>query len=142
MVTPESSGRSSARTAYRSPSQAGLIALFLSAIGLYAVVSFAVGQRTREIAIRMAVGGARQQLVRRFVSDGLRLSAFGLALGLPVSLLGLRVLTIQLRFPWPIALAPITVLATLGILVVATMAVWIPARRVASVDPAVVLRRE
>lgn len=123
-------------------SVAGVVALLLSAIGLYAVVAFAVGQRTREIAIRIAVGGSRRQLVGHFIGDGLRLSAIGLVLGLPVSLLGLRVLTILLRFPWPIPLAPITAIATVGVILVATAAVWIPARAAAAVDPAVTLRRD
>jgi predicted permease len=125
----------------RGVSAAGLIALLLSAIGLYAVVAFSVGQRTREIAIRIAVGSSRQRLVRRFLADGLRLSVIGLVLGLPISLIGLRALTILLRFPWPVTLPPITAIATTGVIIVATIAVWIPAQRAASVDPASTLRR-
>jgi hypothetical protein len=123
-------------------SAAGVMALFISAIGLYAVIAFAVGQRTREIAIRIAVGGRREQLVRRFVADGLRLCAFGLVLGLPVSLAGLQVLIVILRFPWPVPMPPIIATAILGITIVASAAVWIPARNAASVDPALTLRRE
>ena len=62
---------------------ADLAALLLSAIGLYAVVAFSVGQRKGEIAVRMAVGARYGQIVRKFLGDGLRLSAYGLALGLP-----------------------------------------------------------
>ena len=122
---------------------AGMIALFLSAIGLYAVVAFSVGQRTREIAVRMAVGARGGQIVKRFVSDGLRLSAIGLALGLPISLIGLQVLMTNLDDDIPrVALGPVTALAALGVTVVAIAAAWIPARRAAAVDPAITLRSQ
>ena len=123
-------------------SAAGLAALLLSAIGLYAVVAFSVGQRTREIAVRIAVGARARQIVQRFITDGLRLSAIGLALGLPISLIGLRtLLAADEDFP-SIALAPVTAIAALGVILVATAATWIPARRAAAVDPAVTLRSE
>ncbi|HEX2202238.1 MAG TPA: FtsX-like permease family protein, partial [Longimicrobium sp.] len=123
-------------------SAAGGMALFLSAIGLYAVVAFSVGQRTSEIAVRIAVGARARQIARRFLADGLRLSAIGLALGLPVSLLGLRVLlTLDDDFP-SIPLPVVTLVAALGVVVVATAAAWIPARRAARVDPAITLRSQ
>jgi hypothetical protein len=122
---------------------AGTMALLISAIGLYAVVAFSVGERTREIAVRLAVGARAQRIVQQFVSDGLRLSAIGLLLGLPVSLLGLRALLTAAGDDFgSVRLPPVTVMAALGVLLVATAAVWIPARRAASVDPAVTLRRE
>lgn len=123
---------------------AGLLALFLSAIGLYAVVSFAVGQRTGEIAVRMVVGARPRQIMGKFVAHGLRLSVIGLLLGLPLSLLGLRILLAIpnfLHLP-SVALAPVTAMAALGVLSIATAATWIPARRAAGVDPAITLRRE
>ncbi|HEU4452515.1 MAG TPA: ABC transporter permease [Longimicrobium sp.] len=123
-------------------SAAGLMALLLSAIGLYAVVAFSVSQRTGEIAVRIAVGARARQIARRFIADGLRLSAFGLALGLPVSLVGLRFLmTLDDDIP-AVPLPLVTVVAGLGVVLVATAAAWIPARRAASVDPAIVLRGE
>ena len=67
----------------------GILALLLSAIGLYAVVSFAVGQSTREIGIRTAFGAPRGQVVRMFFARGLALSAIGVAIGLPLSMLQL-----------------------------------------------------
>ena len=121
-------------------SAAGLMALLLSAIGLYAVVAFSVGQRTREIAVRIAVGARARQIASRFLADGLRLSALGLVLGLPVSLLALRALTTVLDGVPPIALGPVTAIAALGVALVATAAAWIPARRAASVDPPITLR--
>jgi predicted permease len=121
---------------------AGVMALLLSALGLYAVVAFAVGERAREIAVRMAVGARVQQVIRKFVADGLLLSGIGLALGLPLSLLGLRfIMGLDHDVP-PVGLLPVTLIAALGVLLVATVAVWIPARRAAAIDPAVTLRRE
>ena len=124
-------------------SVAGAAALLLSAIGLYAVVAFAVGQRTREIAVRMSVGARRGQVVQRFVGDGLRLTALGLLLGLPISLAGLRLLMSALGDELPrMALLPVTSVAALAIIVVAAAAAWIPARRAATIDPASALRSD
>jgi ABC-type lipoprotein release transport system permease subunit len=123
-------------------SAAGSMALLLSAIGLYAVVAFAVGQRTREIAVRMAVGARGQQIVRRFVADGLRLSALGVVIGLPISLAGLRLLMDAVPDIPSVPLPSVTAVAAVGVVVVATAAAWIPARRAAAVDPAVTLRSE
>ena len=123
-------------------SAAGLVALFLSAIGLYAVVAFAVGQRTREIAVRMAVGARGRQIVRRFVADGLRLSVLGLVLGLPAGVLGVHLLlSADADFPH-VSMGRVTVIAALGVVLVATAAAWLPARLAAAVDPAVTLRSE
>ena len=121
---------------------AGMAALFLSAIGLYAVVAFSVGQRTREIAVRIAIGARGQQIVHRFVRDGLRLSAWGIALGLPASVIGLSVLISAVPDIPPVPLPAVTTIAALGVVIVATAAAWIPARRAAAVDPAVTLRSE
>lgn len=118
------------------------MALFLSAIGLYAVVAFAVGQRTRDIAVRLAVGAPAGRIVRRFVADGVRLGVLGLALGLPLSLLGLcALLAADNDFP-ALPVGPVTAIAALGVIATATVAAWIPARRAARVDPAVTLRSE
>lgn len=129
------------RMATTGVSVAGLAALLLAAIGLYAVMAFSVGQRTREIAVRLAIGGARPQIVRRFILDGLRLAAVGLLLGLPVSLLALRVLMSVPDVP-QIPLPRVTVIAALSVVAVAALAAWLPARRAAGVDPGVALRAE
>ena len=130
------------RTVTSALTAAGLMALLLSAIGLYAVVAFSVGQRTREIAVRIAVGARGQQIVNRFVGDGLRLSAIGLALGLPVSLIGLSALMNAVPDIPPVPLPWVTAIAGLGVVLVATAAAWLPARRAAAVDPAITLRGE
>ena len=119
----------------------GLLALFLSAIGLYAVVSFAVGQRTREIGIRTALGAQRGQVIRIFFMNGLALSAFGLGVGLPLSMLVTRAIAATLN--WPLTTSPLLGVA-IGTIVlgVAAVAVWIPARRASTIDPIVALRTE
>jgi hypothetical protein len=119
----------------------GLLALFLSAIGLYAVVSFAVGQRTREIGIRTALGAQRRQVIRMFFVNGLTLSALGLAIGLPLSMIVTRLIGASLS--WPLTSSPLLGVA-IGVVVlgVASVAVWIPARRASTIDPIVALRTE
>jgi predicted permease len=123
-------------------STAGGAALLLSAIGLYAVVAFTVGRRTREIAVRMSVGASGGRIVRRFVGEGLRLAAIGLAAGLPVALLGLGALPIlDSDFP-PLPTLPVAAITSIAVIATALVAAWIPARRAAAIDPAVVLRSE
>ena len=123
-------------------STAGFVVLLLSGLGLYAVIAFAVGQRTGEIAVRVAMGARARQIVRHFASDGFRLSTVGIVLGLPFSILGLH---------WLLSLSPglpdvsptlVTVIVAIGVLGVSSAASWIPARRAAEVDPAAILRRE
>lgn len=89
----------------------------------------------------MAVGARRGEIERRLVKDGLRLGVLGLGIGLLVSVLGLRVLDSEVG-DISISLPPAAAIAALGVLVVATAAAWIPARRAASVNPAVALRGE
>lgn len=141
LATIEDEQRRTFRLVTSALTAAGAIALLLSAIGLYAVIAFSVNQRSGEIAVRMAFGARARQIVQRFVGDGLRLSAIGLAFGLPVSLLGLRLLATVPGIPH-VPLPPVTVIAALGVLLVAGAAAWIPARRAASVDPSATLRRE
>jgi predicted permease len=122
---------------------AGLLILFLAAIGLYAVVSFAVGQRTSEIAVRMAVGASERRIVNKFIGEGVRLGLIGLAIGLPLSLVALRIL---MQFAGaadaPVPVVGIAVTAAIIVVTVALAATWMPARKAAGVDPAMVLRRD
>ena len=92
--------------------------------------------------MRIAVGARGQQIVRRFVADGLRLSALGVVIGLPISLAGLRLLMDAVPDIPSVPLPSVTAVAAVGVVVVATAAAWIPARRAAAVDPAVTLRSE
>ena len=122
---------------------AGLLILFLAGIGLYAVVSFAVGQRTSEIAVRMAVGAGQRQIIRKFMGEGVRLGVIGLAIGLPLSILALRILIGKMGADdAPIPIAEIAGSAAIIVVMVALAATWMPARRAAGVDPAAVLRRD
>jgi predicted permease len=120
---------------------AGMVALFLASIGLYAVVAIAVGQRRREIGVRVAVGATPRQVVAMFFNSGLRLSLIGLLFGLPLSAAAMKLVAAEMRLPR--TNMPLTALA-IGALVVAvaSLATWLPARRAAGVDPLITLRAE
>jgi putative ABC transport system permease protein len=116
------------------------VTLLLAAIGLYAVVAFAVNQRTREIGIRTALGARQIQVMALFFRSGLSLSAIGLAIGLPLSLLPLFLLSgLGVRSSWTLWVLG---LVAGCVLCVASVATWIPARRAAAVDPLTALRSE
>jgi putative ABC transport system permease protein len=117
------------------------IALMLAAAGIYAVLSYAVAQRSREIGVRMALGAAWTDVQRLFLMSGLRLVGFGLAVGLLTSLGLARVVQSRVTdVPW---LDPLAFGAALAVLTVtALVACLIPARRATKVDPMVALRAE
>jgi predicted permease len=136
----ESSQRLSLARAMAAIAGTGGLALFLSAIGLYAVVAFAVRQRVREIGIRTALGADRQQVVRWFVLRGLRLCLAGMAAGLALSGVVVRLFSaLRGDEPSSFILVLAVVVASIAI-AVALLATWIPARRAASVDPLLALR--
>ncbi len=117
------------------------VALTLSAIGVYGVVSYLVSQRTREMGIRVALGAGRRQVVRLVVGHSMRPIAAGLLLGVGGAVWSARLLTTLLysvRPTDPGVLAGIA--AILG--TTAAIACWVPARRAATVDPLVALRQE
>jgi len=120
----------------------GVIALFLSAIGLYAIVAFAVSQRTREIGIRTAMGADPQRVVRMFFLRGLRVSLIGLATGLALSVLAVRAVALSEGEPPVRGLALIAALVVTLVVAVACVATWVPARRAAGIDPLNALRAE
>jgi len=118
-----------------------LIALVLSAIGIYGVIAYGVTQRTREIGVRMALGAERRDLIRLVVGRGALLAGAGLLFGLAVSLLFGRLLSSLLygaSATDPLILAG----ASAFLLAVALSASYFPARRAARLDPAVSLREE
>jgi predicted permease len=119
----------------------GMIALLLAAIGLYAMVGLAVGQRRREIGVRVALGANTGEVVAMFFRGGLRVAMLGLALGLPLSVVGLAILAQKAGMVW-IQLPVAGTLVTLAVVSVAALASWLPARRAARVDPMVALRPE
>ena len=119
----------------------GLLALVLASVGIYGVMAFAVGQRRREIGIRMALGAERSDVLRLMLQQGLRLTALGVALGLIGSAVVSPLLSVLL-----FGLSPLDPVAFVGISVflvaVALLACYIPARRATKVDPMVALRYE
>ncbi|MFI4944621.1 MAG: ABC transporter permease [Burkholderiales bacterium] len=116
-------------------------ALFLAALGLFGVMSYAVAQRTRELAVRMALGARQQELRRMVLREAAGLGAIGLALGLGGALLLSRALTTLLYSISPHD--PLT-LAGVGLLLLATTLVagYLPARRATRIDPVVALRAD
>jgi predicted permease len=120
---------------------AGLIALLLSAIGLYGVVSLAVAQRTREIGVRVALGATSGGIVRHFFRDGVKLSVIGCAIGLPASIVSVRYFGVLLEYTGSYAWLTGALVAA-AVTGIAMLATWWPARRAARVDPLVALRAE
>jgi len=117
------------------------IALLLSSVGIYGVLSYVVAQRTRQIGIRMALGATPAQVMRDVLWYGVRLTTAGLALGLGGAVAGTRVLSSLLYGIKP--LDPLTFIAVpLLLAVVAMTASYIPACRATQVDPMVALRHE
>lgn len=117
----------------------GGITLFLASIGLYAVVALGVGQRRREIGVRISLGARPSQVVALFFRGGLRVSLLGLAIGLPLSAAFLALAGSQVGIPRA-NLPVIAALVAITVVVVASLATWIPARRAAGVDPLIALR--
>jgi ABC-type antimicrobial peptide transport system permease subunit len=117
------------------------LAFVLGVVGIYGVISFFVGQRTREIGIRMALGAQRRDVLKMVVKEGLSLTLTGVAIGL-IAALGLTRLLGSLLYGVsptdPLALGSVAVLFAL----VALAACYIPARRAVRVDPVVALREE
>jgi ABC-type antimicrobial peptide transport system permease subunit len=118
-----------------------VIALLLSAIGLYGVISFATAQRTREIGVRMALGADRESIRRMVLSEASGLVAAGIGAGILVSLAATQSLR-NLLYEVP-AIDPLTSLVVCSLLGgVALVAAYIPARRATMVDPVVALRSD
>lgn len=118
----------------------GVLGLVLASLGVYGVMSRAVAQRRREIGIRLAIGAAGGTVVRLLLRDGLRLVGLGIGIGLIGALLGSRLLQGVL---YGAALDPLTFVGVPLVLgLVGLVAIWVPARRAAAVNPVGVLRQE
>ena len=119
----------------------GILASFLSAVGLYGVLSFSITQRTREIGIRMALGASRSSVVGMIMREVLWLAGISIVVAVPAAILLGRYLGSQLygvSHTDPFTLACVVVLVSL----VALIAAMIPARRAAGVNPTKALRYE
>jgi putative ABC transport system permease protein len=117
----------------------GLLALILAMMGLYSVMTYVVGCRTREIGIRVALGAQRGDVLRLVIGQGMFLVIIGIAIGLIISFTLTRVLT-SLLYGLSATDPPTFIAVTLLLAVVASLACWIPARRATRVDPMTALR--
>ena len=119
----------------------GLVALTLASLGLYGVISYAVSVRAREIGIRLALGAHAADVRALIIRQGLLLTAFGLAVGLIVSLLATPVLQSMLvNLP---ATDSVTFAGVSALLVaIALVACSVPAMRATRIDPIATLRAE
>jgi ABC-type antimicrobial peptide transport system permease subunit len=117
------------------------VGVFLAALGIYGLVAHRVGQRTREIGIRMALGALRSQIVRAVMRGAALMAGVGVALGLVAASLVTGLLTGMLYGIEP--LDPVSFAGSAAVFVaVVVLASMVPARRAASVNPVTALRAE
>ena len=119
----------------------GAIALLLSGIGVYGLLAYGVTRRTPEIGLRMALGAPRGRMLWLVLRESLLLALIGLVVGVPLALAGTKLLSAMLFGLDPRDPATLGA-ASLGMVVLAAAAGYLPARRAARVDPLVALRSE
>jgi predicted permease len=119
----------------------GAVALFLSAMGVYAVMAHAIGQRTQEFGIRLALGASPADILRLVGREGLVLAALGILAGLGLTAAATRLLTSFIH--GVSAFDPVVfLLMSAALLLIVLAATCIPARRATKVDPMIALRAE
>jgi hypothetical protein len=119
----------------------GLLALVLTWIGLYGVISFSVSERTREIGVRMAMGAGRRDVMKLIMRQGLYVTCIGLAIGIGAALAAARLLSSLLYGIRPDDPATVVVVVA-GMTAATLLACYIPARRAMRVNPVIALRYE
>jgi ABC-type antimicrobial peptide transport system permease subunit len=120
---------------------AGAMALLLGVVGIYGVIAYSVSQRKREIGIRMALGAQQNTVSGMFVRHGLILTGVGVACGLATATIVMRLMASLLFHVKPVD--PLTYIGmSVGVVVVAFIASYVPARKASSVDPMETLRAE
>jgi macrolide transport system ATP-binding/permease protein len=130
-----------ARTGAWFSGMVSLLALLIAATGVYGMLSYHVVERTSEIGIRMALGAQRRNVLLLIVRDGMKLAAIGTGIGLAAAIALARVMSSLLVGVGPTDVVTFATVS-LGALVVALLACYIPARRATKVDPLIALRSE
>ena len=120
----------------------GIVALLLASIGLYGVMAWMVGRRTREVGIRMALGAQRRDILRMVLINGLVLTLVGIGLGVLSALVTTRLIDTQQLYGVSATDPFIFIAISLLLIVVSLFACYLPARRATKVDPLVALRYE
>jgi putative ABC transport system permease protein len=119
----------------------GIVAIFVTAIGLYGVLAYSIAQRTREIGIRMALGATRGSVVKMVLREVMILTGFSVAVAIPLSM-ALSALVRSQLFGVSDRDPATLLLVTLAMGTVALLAAWAPARRATQVQPITALRYE
>ncbi len=118
-----------------------VLGLILASIGLYGTISYGVARRTNEIGIRMALGGRKGDMLRMVLREALTLVAIGVAIGVPLSIAGARLISTLIFGVKPADAVAISFSSGV-MMTVASLAAYLPARRATKVDPMVALRYE
>ena len=114
----------------------GPLLLVLAAIGIYAVVAYTVSRRTTEIGVRLALGATQPRVVRQIVGESLRVIAVGALVGWALAFV------VDLHLLRGVIYLSVFAGVPAVLLLVATLACWLPARRAAGIDPLIALRQE
>jgi ABC-type antimicrobial peptide transport system permease subunit len=118
-----------------------LLALLLASIGIYGVLSYMVGQRSKEIGVRMALGAQKFDVLRMVLKDGARMTLIGVILGFVGALALTRLMRTMLYGVRPTD--PLTFISVAALLcIIAMLACYVPARRAMKVDPMEALRHQ
>jgi len=119
----------------------GAMGLLLATVGLYGIITYSTGRRTREIGLRVALGARRSDVLRMIIREGVLLAGTGVAIGLLLAAATTRLVTTYLFGVHPLDGLTFAAVSALFI-TIALVASWLPARRAATADPMVVLKTD